>query len=124
MKPSEKGKMLLSISDAAKSNISGIASAFYTLGWSIDATKGTAEVLEKWGIPCGVAEKGEGLQNSIKKDNWDLVINIPSASIISVRDGFVIRRPAIEAGVPCLGTLQSASALDVALSLKKAKDKC
>ncbi|MDN5335311.1 MAG: carbamoyl-phosphate synthase large subunit [Synergistales bacterium] len=120
----EKGKMLLSVSDAAKGNISGIASAFCTLGWSIDATKGTAEVLEKWGIPCGVAEKGEGLQNSIKKGNWDLVINIPSASTLSVRDGFAIRRSAIEAGVPCLGTLQSASAIGVALSLKKGGDRC
>jgi carbamoyl-phosphate synthase large subunit len=114
----EKGRLLLSVSDAVKGSISGIASSFFTLGWDIAATWGTASVLEKWGIPCKAAEKGEGLQERIRQGDWDLVVNIPSASTGSVKDGFAIRRSAIEAGVPCLGTLPSASALGVALSLK------
>lgn len=114
-----RGCLLVSVSDSAKGNISGLASAFSTLGWKMDATKGTAGVLKKWGIPCEVAEKGKELQQRIKRGDWDLVVNIPSASAGSVRDGFFIRRSAIEAGVPCLGTLPSASALGVVLSRRK-----
>jgi carbamoyl-phosphate synthase large subunit len=115
----ESGRLLLSVSDSAKGNVSGIAAAFVTLGWEIDATRGTAAVLKKWGIPCRATEKGESLQELIRCGNWDLVVNIPSASPGAVKDGFAIRRAAIEAGVPCLGTLPSASALGVALSVRK-----
>jgi carbamoyl-phosphate synthase large subunit len=115
----ESGRLLLSVSDSAKGNVSGIAAAFVTLGWEIDATSGTAAVLKKWGIPCRATEKGESLQELIRCGNWDLVVNIPSASPGAVKDGFAIRRAAIEAGVPCLGTLPSASALGVALSVRK-----
>ncbi|MFP4481445.1 MAG: carbamoyl-phosphate synthase large subunit [Thermovirgaceae bacterium] len=114
----EKGRLLMSVSDAAKGNASGIAAAFVTLGWDIDATSGTAVVLKKWGVPCESTEKGEKLQERIRDGDWDLVVNIPSASTGAVKDGFAIRRAAIEAGVPCLGTLPSASALGVALSVR------
>jgi carbamoyl-phosphate synthase large subunit len=115
----ESGRLLFSVSDAAKGSVSGIAAAFVTLGWDIDATSGTAAVLKKWGVPCRAAEKGESLQERIRCGDWDLVVNLPSASPGAVKDGFAIRRAAIEAGVPCLGTLPSASALGVALSVRK-----
>jgi carbamoyl-phosphate synthase large subunit len=93
----------------------------------IYATRGTAEMLGEIGIACTAVEKQAGEQPSavdlIDRGEVDLVINVPREYDAFGRpDGVLIRRAAVEAGVPLITDLQLARAVIEALRRKKPAD--
>jgi carbamoyl-phosphate synthase large subunit len=94
------------------------------LGLPIFATPGTAEALKSLGIPCTSLGKGPadgaGAIHAIDDGSVDLVINIPREYDEQGRpDGYLIRRRAVDAGIPLLTDLQLARAVVEALRMKK-----
>lgn len=90
------------------------------LGLPIYATEGTAEALRSIGIECAAVSKGVGTSPSaielMDEGRIDLVINIPrSFDELGRPDGYLIRRRAVEAGLPLITDLQLARALIEAL---------
>jgi MGS-like domain len=90
----------------------------------IYATRGTAEMLTEIGITCTVVEKQAGAQLNavelIDRGEVDLVINVPREYDAAGRpDGLLIRRAAVDAGVPLITDLQLARAVIEALRRKK-----
>ena len=112
------GRMLISVADRAKNESAHVAAAYHALGWKIDATAGTAAFLGNWGIPAGAVGRGGGLVSSIASRKWDLIVNIASGNPEVLRDGYRMRRAAIEASVPCINNLGLASALAISLSIR------
>jgi carbamoyl-phosphate synthase large subunit len=83
------------------------------MGFRILATRGTAGVLARAGVPVSVVQKlGEGTPNAadlILRGEVDLVINTPFGREPR-GDGYFIRTAAARAGVACITTLHGASA--------------
>ncbi|MEZ4299679.1 MAG: carbamoyl-phosphate synthase (glutamine-hydrolyzing) large subunit [Polyangiaceae bacterium] len=92
----------------------------------IYATPGTADALQELGIPCTRLEKAEGSDTAVRaieEGKVDLVINIPVGYDDQGRpDGYMIRRRAVDAGIPLLTDLQLARAVIEALRHKKRGD--
>ena len=105
---------MFSVSDSQKQDIIPLAYEFYKLGFQIYATAGTARALNSHGIPTSVAcksGKGEsGILNQIGQGRMDIVINIPTKGRVPRRMGFQIRRKAVESGIPCMTSLDTAAA--------------
>jgi carbamoyl-phosphate synthase large subunit len=93
----------------------------------IYATEGTAEALTAVGIACTAASKhqanGKSAIRLIDEEEIDLIINIPREyDQLGRPDGYLIRRRAVEAGVPLITDLQLARALIEALRQRRMKD--
>jgi carbamoyl-phosphate synthase large subunit len=91
------------------------------------ATHGTADMLSVIGIACTAVEKRAGDRLSaialIDQGEVDLVINVPREYDAFGRpDGILIRRAAVDAGVPLITDLQFARALVEALRRRRAHD--
>ena len=86
------------------------AQVLHDLGFRIVATRGTAEAIERMGIPALELKKiGEGSPNVvdwIESGEVDLVVNTPTGSGART-DGWEIRRAAVTRGIPCLTTLSA-----------------
>ena len=89
------------------------------IGYKIFATKGTAEALTEAGVKAIAVNKIEqstpNLMDLILGHKIDVVIDIPSQGVEHQKDGFVIRRNAIETGVNVLTSLDTAEALVTSL---------
>jgi len=114
----EQGRLLLSVRDEKKGDTPPLAALFIAQGWKVDATPGTAAILKKWGLKIETQDKGEALLEDIQKRKWDLIINLPGLQPSHIKDGYAIRRTAIEERIPCLHSLEAASALAISLSSK------
>jgi carbamoyl-phosphate synthase large subunit len=93
----------------------------------IYATPGTAEALHSLGIPCTTLAKadaeGHTAMQAIDDGTVDLVINIPREyDELGRPDGYMIRRRAVDAGIPLLTDLQLARAVIEALRWKNSDD--
>ncbi|MGQ9463255.1 MAG: carbamoyl-phosphate synthase large subunit [Candidatus Fervidibacter sp.] len=113
------GKLLVTVADKDKPDVLPIVRGFAELGFQLFATKGTASFWEQHGIKCEVVrkiEEGEpNLLNLLTRKQVHLVINTPSASRLSQRDDLIIRRTAVEHGIPCITNLDTAKALLISL---------
>ena len=112
----EKGNILFSVRDDQKSLLAPVASIFYNLGWKIYATPGTAAALKKWGLPSEEVLKGAELISAIRSNMFDVFVNIPSLQTDTLKDGYAMRRAAIECRVLCLHTLEAAQAVGSSLT--------
>ena len=108
-------KMICTVKDADKQELVPIARRFKALGYTIYATRSTADVLADNGIEAIKIKKlAAGSPNAldlILAGEVDLVIDTPTIGRDKHRDGFLIRRNAIETGVTCLTSLDTANAL-------------
>ena len=108
-------KMIITVCDEDKKEIVPIASGFSKLGYEIYATRGTAEVLKNNGVEVTQVNKLEQaaptLMDLLLAHNIDLVIDTPSKGAGKSKDGFLIRRVAIETGVSVITALDTATAL-------------
>lgn len=108
-------KMILTVKDADKLDAVEIGRRFTALGYEIYSTRSTCRVLNENGVPAKpinkVEEPSPNLLDLILSHEIDLVIDTPSQGIEHSKDGFVIRRNAIETGVTCLTSLDTAHAL-------------
>ncbi len=117
------GSLLITIADADKVECVPIVREFASLGFRIYATAGTAAFLHGQGIAAQTVKKlheGDGnIVDLIKNQQVDLLINTLSSDKRIEREGARIRRASVEAGVPCLTSLDTARALLVALISRK-----
>lgn len=111
--------MIITVKDEDKSEIIDIARRFQAVGYKIFSTKGTAKVLNDNGIKALAVHKIEqespNLLDLILGHEIDLIIDTPPQGADKSRDGFIIRRNAIETGVNVLTSLDTAAALATSL---------
>ncbi|GLC79120.1 carbamoyl-phosphate synthase large subunit [Lacrimispora brassicae] len=107
--------MIITVKDSDKEEVIDIAERFQAQGYKIFSTSGTARVLKDHGIKAFMVRKLEqespNLLDLILGHEIDLVIDTPTQGADRSRDGFVIRRNAIETGVTVLTSLDTAAAL-------------
>ena len=110
-------KMICTVQDADKAELVPIAVRFAAIGYTIYATRSTADALMAGGVPAIKIKKiSAGSPNAldlILDGEVDLVIDTPTQGQgrDKTRDGFLIRRNAVETGVTCLTSLDTAKAL-------------
>ncbi|WP_302419825.1 carbamoyl-phosphate synthase large subunit [Blautia marasmi] len=111
--------MIITVRDEDKQDIVPIARRFEALGYRIYATRSTAKVLSENGVKAVRTNKIEqaspNLMDLILGHKIDLVIDTPSQGVEKAKDGFIIRRNAIETGVNVLTALDTAEALVTSL---------
>jgi carbamoyl-phosphate synthase large subunit len=83
------------------------------LGFEILATRGTAQVLQRWGVDAAVVPKagasGDNVVERLRRGEIDLVLNTPWGRRAR-SDGYFIRTAAVEAGVPSITTVAGMAA--------------
>lgn len=111
--------IIMTVKDADKEELVPIAKRFEALGYRIYATRNTAKVLQEHGIKAIRTNKLEqpapNLMDLILGHKIDLVIDTPEQGVEHAKDGFIIRRNAIETGVNVLTSLDTARALVTSL---------
>jgi carbamoyl-phosphate synthase large subunit len=109
------GTVLFTVADKDKQESLKLAKRFANNGYRLMATSGTAAVLESAGLPVKVIEKigseGKTLLDVIHHGEAQFIINTLTKGKQPERDGFRIRREAVENGVPCLTSLDTADAI-------------
>ncbi|MDP9378524.1 MAG: carbamoyl-phosphate synthase large subunit [Actinomycetota bacterium] len=107
------GTVFLSVTDADKSAVVGIATQLHDLGFSIVATRGTATAISRMGIPVQPLNKlADGSPHVLDRiDNGDvsLLVNTPTGTEARA-DGYEIRKAAIAKGIPCITTISGGMA--------------
>ncbi|SMO47622.1 carbamoyl-phosphate synthase large subunit [Melghirimyces algeriensis] len=109
------GTVIATISDKDKEEALQLFRRFHGLGYRIVATRGTADILEADGLPVKRVNKlKEGsphILDLIRQGEADLVVNTWTRGKTPERDGFRIRREAVEHGIACLTSLDTVEAL-------------
>ncbi len=113
--PGEGGTILATIKPSDQEEFIPLARGYAEKGYRFIATEGTAKLLKRHGIAVDQVKKiSEGVPNIldlIRSGMIDLVINTPTKANDGTRDGFRIRRAAIEASIPVLTSLDTAKGL-------------
>ncbi len=108
-------QMIITVKDADKMEAVEIGRRFEKLGYIIYATRSTANTLKKAGVNARqvnkIQQESPTVMDLILGHKIDLVIDTPTQGRDKTRDGFLIRRTAIETGVNCLTSLDTARAL-------------
>ena len=117
--PVQSGEVLITVADKDKDEVIPIIEGLHWLGYDLVATRGTAALIRGLGI--GVREVGkladgnDEILKLIRSGKCAAVVNTPTLGKTVDRDGFLIRRAAVEARVPCLTSLDTAMAVVAAL---------
>jgi carbamoyl-phosphate synthase large subunit len=117
----EKGGMLLSVADRDKAESLPLIKKLHSLQYGLYATEGTAAMIEAAGLPVKMVTKklSEGHPNVIDviQDNSVAgVINTVTGGRLPLKDGFDIRRAAVEKRIPCFTSLDTARVVVEAMS--------
>ncbi|MFR7375959.1 MAG: carbamoyl-phosphate synthase large subunit [Oliverpabstia sp.] len=111
--------MIMTVRDEDKEEAVEIGKRFEALGYRIYATRNTAKTLQEAGVKVIRTNKLEqpspNLMDLILGHKIDLVIDTPSQGVEHAKDGFLIRRNAIETGVNVLTAMDTAKALVTSL---------
>ena len=112
MRIPDKGNILMTVADRDKEEAARLAKGFIDLGYHIMATGGTGRYFKEHGVDCTVVNKiSEGNPNCadfIREGKVDLMLNTLTYGKKPEREGFQLRRLAVEMGVPCLTSLDTA----------------
>ncbi|GAB2702615.1 carbamoyl-phosphate synthase large subunit [Paenibacillus thermoaerophilus] len=115
MKIPNAGSVICTVSDKDKAEAVELMRLFHELGYKILATGGTAKALQDARIPVTVVNKlSEGSPNIldlIRSGEANFVVNTLTKGKTPERDGFRIRREAVENGVVCLTSLDTVRAM-------------
>ena len=119
-------QMIMTVKDADKPEAVGVAKRLEKLGYKIYATRSTAKYLQEHGVNAlrvnKISQESPNVMDLILGHKIDLVIDTPTqGNGDKTRDGFLIRRNAIETGVYCITAMDTANAL--AHALETASDK-
>ncbi len=108
-------QMIMTVKDADKPESVDVAKRFEALGYKIYATRSTAKYLQKNGVNARrinkISQESPNVMDLILGHKIDLVIDTPTQGRDKSRDGFLIRRNAIETGVYCITAMDTAHAL-------------
>ena len=111
--------IIMTVRDEDKEEAVEIGKRFEALGYRIYATRNTAKTLQEAGVKAIRTNKLEqpspNLMDLILGHKIDLVIDTPSQGVEHAKDGFLIRRNAIETGVNVLTAMDTAKALVTSL---------
>jgi len=114
-----KGNVLITVRDKDKIEMLPIAQKLDSLGFNVYATSGTAKFLNENGVEANTVQKiweGENsIPDLIQSGKLSFIINTPTKGKNESRDGFRIRRLAVESKIPCFTALDTVSALYEAL---------
>ena len=117
--PMPSGDVLITVADKDKDEVVPIIEGFHWLGYDLVATRGTAALIRSIGIDVReIGKLSEGtseILGVIRSGRCAAVVNTPTLGKTVDRDGFLIRRAAVEARVPCLTSLDTALAVVTAL---------
>lgn len=108
-------QMIMTVKDADKAEAIEIGRRFESLGYTIYATRSTAAALNEAGVKARkvnkISQESPTVMDLILGHKIDLVIDTPTQGRDKSRDGFLIRRTAIETGVYCITAMDTAKAL-------------
>ncbi len=111
--------MIITVREEDKAKAVEIGRRFEKIGYRIFATRGTADAMKAAGVKANAVNKIEqespNLMDLILGHKIDLVIDTPPQGAERSKDGFVIRRSAIETGVNVLTAIDTAEALITSL---------
>jgi carbamoyl-phosphate synthase large subunit len=109
------GTVLFTVADKDKQESLKLAKRFAANGYRLMATSGTAAVLQSAGLPVKeigkIGSEGKTLLDVIHNGEAQFIVNTLTKGKQPERDGFRIRREAVENGVPCLTSLDTADAI-------------
>ena len=109
------GNLLVTIADKDKDEAIPVIRELWEIGFSIYATAGTALALKQAGIQVRevgkIGDPSPNLLNLIQEEKIHMVINTPAKGKQPKRDGFRIRRAAVESSVPCITSMDTARAV-------------
>ena len=112
-------QVIITVRDADKGDAIDIGRRFEKLGYTIYATRSTAAALREAGIKTRrvnkISQESPTVMDLILGHKIDLVIDTPTQGRDKSRDGFLIRRTAIETGVSCITAIDTAKALVTSL---------
>ena len=113
-------QMIMTVNDKDKPEAVGVAKRFVDLGYKIYATRSTAKYLQDHGVDAlrvnKITQESPNVMDLILGHKIDLVIDTPTEGHGDKnRDGFLIRRNAIETGVYCITAMDTANALATSL---------
>ncbi|WP_186577529.1 carbamoyl-phosphate synthase large subunit [Aquibacillus kalidii] len=110
-----EGSVLLTVADKDKQETAEIAKRFYQLGFQLYATEGTAGYMKEQGLPVKqvgkIGSEGTNVLSIIENGEVQFVINTLTSGKQPRSDGFRIRREAVEHGIACLTSLDTAGAI-------------
>ena len=113
--PKKGGRIIITVKDEDKGEIIAIARGFEEMGVELYATAGTCQTLTEAGIECKVVNRVSqahpNILDMIASGTVDLIINTPTRGRKHDSDGFRIRRSAVEHGVGCVTSVDTARAL-------------
>ncbi len=113
--PKRGGRIIVTVKDEDKGEIVAIARGFEEMGVELYATAGTCQTLTDAGIQCKgvnrVSQAHPNILDMIASGTVDLIINTPTRGRKHDSDGFRIRRSAVEHGVGCVTSVDTARAL-------------
>ncbi len=116
-------QMIITVKDADKGEAIEIGRRFEKLGYIIYATRSTAAALNEAGVKARkvnkISQESPTVMDLILGHKMDLVIDTPTQGRDKSRDGFLIRRTAIETGVNCITAMDTARALVTSLENKE-----
>ncbi len=111
--------MIITVKDADKGEAIEIGRRFEKLGYTIYATRSTAAALNEAGVKARkvnkISQESPTVMDLILGHKIDLVIDTPTQGRDKSRDGFLIRRTAIETGINCITSMDTARALVTSL---------
>ena len=117
--------MVITVRDEDKEEITPIAKRFEQLGYRIFATHGTYQALTEGGVKCfqvrKVEQESPNILDLVLGHELDIVIDVPKEGAEASKDGFVIRRNAVETGVNVLTAVDTARALATSLENKSSE---
>lgn len=112
---SKRGTVYMTVRDGDKPKVIQLAKDFISFGFSIVATRGTAEFLRNHGIQLKIVyriseHKSPNALDLMRQEKIHLIINTPTLTYRAKRDGYAMRRLAIELNIPFITALSSARA--------------
>jgi len=121
MRMSVHGTLLATLADRDKQEGIKLVKRFYYLGFRIIATNGTAKAIRDAGIEVTTVGKlhagSEEIPEKIRQGQIQCVLNTTTHGRKTASDGFAIRRTAVEQGIPCFTSMDTASAWLQALEI-------
>lgn len=113
----KNAKIIVTVRDKDKKEVAEMLTEFKDSEFEFYATPGTKAALEKAGVPCKTINPLTGehpnIMDMLHEGNVSLIINTPTHGRLANRNGFKLRRIAVESGTSCL------TSLDAALSIMR-----
>ncbi len=122
-----KGNVYISVADPDKQAAADLAARLYSMGFGIYATKGTAAMLRGQGVEATVVHRisAQGTPDALtvmRQGLVNMVINTPTEASGARRDGFMMRRLAVELEIPMFTTMKGARAAVTAMAYAAKND--